>query len=157
MLVNIILILLVLGFVGAGWKDGAIQTAGRVIGAVLGFILARSWSMSVAFIFQILLPASWARLAAFLVIFGFVTRLVGFVFKIAEGVFKIISIIPFIKSINSLLGAIAGLIEGIVFLGGAIWIVQNFSLFPTFATTLSSSAIASTIRVIFEFLLHFVL
>lgn len=157
MLVNVILILLLLGFIGTGWKDGAIQTLGRVVGAVIGFLVARSWSIGLAALFEIVLPSGWARLAAFLVVFLFITRIVGFIFKLADGAFKILSFIPFVKPLNSLLGAIVGIVEGFVVLGGSIWIVQNFTLLPFLAKLLASSVVARGILAVFEFLLKLVI
>lgn len=150
MLISIILIVALLGFIGAGWKDGFIHTLGGLIGAVIGFAIARSLSISIAFIFAIFLPSDWARFVAFLLIFGIVTWIVGFVFKLAEGAFKIISFIPFLKSINNLLGAILGIFEGIIFMGGCIWIIENFSIIPWLATMLSQSSVAHIISQLFE-------
>jgi uncharacterized membrane protein required for colicin V production len=153
MLLDIILIILLLGFVGQGWKDGFVFTAGRVVGAVLGFILARTWSLSIAFIFQILLPEGWARFVAFVVVFVVVNRLVGWVFKLAEAAFKIISIIPFLKSINNLLGAILGIFEGFIILGGIIWVIENFDIWAQLNAWIAGSHIAPFISHVFQLLL----
>ncbi|MBU0540432.1 CvpA family protein, partial [Patescibacteria group bacterium] len=127
---SIIIILLLVGYIGAGYKDGLVQTLGRLIGAVAGFVLARSWSASIAFIFNYFLPEGWGNLAAFVAIFFIVNRLVGFLFHIIEGPLKILSFIPLIKNLNSLLGAAIGIFEGIVMLGGSIWILTTFKLLP---------------------------
>jgi uncharacterized membrane protein required for colicin V production len=153
MLLDIILVVILLGYIGQGWKDGFIHTAGRVVGAVLGFILARSWSLSIAFIFQILLPAGWARFIAFIAIFILVNRLVGWAFKLAESAFKIISFIPFLKSINNLLGAILGIFEGFIILGGCIWVIENFDLVAQLKTWIEGSHVAPFVSHVFQLLL----
>ncbi|MBU1348953.1 CvpA family protein [Patescibacteria group bacterium] len=157
MLVELILILILLGHIGQGWKDGLIHTTGRVVGAVIGFIIARSWSISISFIFAILLPSGWARFVAFIVIFVVVNRLIGWAFKLADGVFKILSILPFVKSINGLLGAILGFLEGIIILGGIIWIVRNFDLIASLKAMLDSSVVAGAISRAFDLILGAVL
>lgn len=150
MLVNIILLVLVLGFIGTGFKDGFIYTIGRIIGAIIGFLVARSLSISVGSFFAIFMPSGWARFIAFLVIFILISRLVGFVFKLVDSAFKILSFIPFLKSINSFLGALLGIIEGIILIGGAIWVLTNFNLIPKLTTILSGSSVASLIGKIFN-------
>jgi uncharacterized membrane protein required for colicin V production len=153
MILDLILILILLGFVGQGWKDGFIHTAGRVIGAALGFVLARSWSLSIAFIFQILLPSGWARFVAFVVVFVLVNRLVGWIFRLADSAFKIISFIPFIKSVNNLLGAIMGIVEGFILVGGCIWVIENFDLIAIVKTWIAGSHVAPFIAYVFQLLL----
>lgn len=157
MLLNIILVIAFLGIIGNGWKNGAIQTLGRIIGSVLGFLLARSFSISLAFIFQIFLSSGWARFVAFVMIFLLVTSVIGIVFKLADGAFKIISIIPFVKSINRFLGAILGIVEAFVVLGGLIWMVKNFDLIPSLAKLLNASLVAHGLLTVFETLLTFLL
>lgn len=153
MLTSVILLLLLLGFIAQGWKDGLIQTAGRVIGGMIGFLVARSWSIGIAFIFEILLPASWSRLIAFLVIFVFITHLVGIIFKLADKFFRIITILPLIKSVNSLVGSILGFIEGLITLGGTIWVITSFSLIPSLVDLLKASSVAQAILAVFNVLI----
>lgn len=157
MLVTIILILVFLGIVGNGWKDGVIQVLGRIVGSVLGFLLARMFSITFAFLFQIFLPSGWARFAAFIVIFYFVTWVVGFVFKLADGAWKIISLIPFVKPISGFLGAIFGILEAIIVIGGAIWMLKNFALVPWLTDQLNASVVATGILFLFEKALTLVL
>lgn len=153
MLMSFILIILLCGFVAQGWKDGLIQTVGRVIGSFVGFIIARSWSVGLAFIAEIILPENWARLVAFIVIFAFVTQLVGLIFHLVDRFFRIVTILPIIKSINGLAGGILGTIEGIVMLGGTIWVITTFSLFPTLTNLLNDSSVSKLIKSLFDILL----
>lgn len=154
LILNIILIVAFLGFIGAGMKDGFVQTLGRLVGAVLGFIVARAWSISLASLFTSFLPYGWARFVAFLLLFVLVNRLVGFAFKLAEGAFHLISFIPFLKSINTLLGAIVGAVEGLILLGGAIWVLITLNLVPWLKVMLQASPVAQVIYKIFQFLLQ---
>ena len=157
LLLNIILVIALLGFVGTGLKDGFIHTLGRIVGAILGFLAARAWSIGLAPLFAIVLPYGWARLVAFLVILLIVTRLVGWLFKLADGAFRIISFIPFLKSINNVLGAILGIVEGILVLGGTMWTLINFNLIANATNYINQSTIAHWILIAFQKALAFVL
>jgi uncharacterized membrane protein required for colicin V production len=154
-LINLLLIIAVLGFIGTGYKDGFVHTVGRLVGAVIGFVLARSFSISAASILAGILPSGWARFVAFAIIFIIVTEIVGFIFKLADGAFKILSIIPFLKTINNILGAILGIFEGIVLVGGTIWVLTNFNLVPSITVALQTSSIAKIILRVFEATLAF--
>ncbi len=156
-LVDIILILILLGFVGAGMKDGFVHTFGRLVGSVIGFIAARAWYLKIAGFVGLLAPSGWANVIAFILIFAIITRLVGFIFTLIDGVFKIVSILPFLKSINSLLGAILGLVEGIILVGGVIYLVLMFKLEPTLVHWLSLSTVAPWIQKAFQTLLGILL
>lgn len=153
LLTDIILVVVLLGFVGAGWKDGFVHTFGRFVGAILGFIAARAWSFKISGALALFMPVGWARLAAFLVIFLLITRLVGFVFKLVDGAFRILSIIPFLKPINSLLGGILGFVEGIILTGGAIWLIKTYVLIPQLITWLATSTVARWIDGTFHIVL----
>jgi uncharacterized membrane protein required for colicin V production len=154
-LINILLLVAVLGFIGTGYKDGFVHTAGRLVGAVIGFVLARSFSISAGSFLAGLLPSGWARFVAFAIIFIIVTEIVGFIFKLADGAFKILSIIPFLKTINNILGALLGIFEGIVLVGGTIWVLTNFDLIPSIAKALEASRLARFILILFEKMLSF--
>ena len=157
LLVDILLIVALLGFVGAGMKDGFVHTFGRLVGAIIGFVAARAWSVYLVGIFGLFMPSGVARLVAFIVIFVLITRLVGFVFTLIDGVFKIVSILPFLKSINSLLGAILGLFEGVILVGGAIYLILTFALEPNLVHWLTVSSIAPWIVKVFQTLLGILL
>ncbi len=157
MLTNVILVVILLGFLGAGWKDGLIQTLGRLVGAVFGFLAARAWSAKVAAFVTAFLPAGWTQLIVFIIIFVIVTRLVGWGFALLDGAFRILSILPFLKSINSLFGALLGGIEGIILAGGVIYLVTTFKLVPWLASLFASSIVAAWIMRVFTILLSVIL
>ncbi len=153
LLTNILLIVAVLGFAGAGYKDGFIETLGRLVGSVLGFLAARAWSMKVAVALGLFMPLGWAQLIAFILIFVAITWVVGFGFKLIDGVYRILSILPFLKSINSFLGALLGLVEGVILVGGAVYLVMTFKLIPWLADLLATSVVAVWILKTFNILL----
>ena len=86
-----------------------------------------------------------------------ITRLVGFAFKLADGAFRILSILPFLKSINSLLGSVLGLVEGFILMGGVIYLILTFSLEPNLVHWLTISSVAPWIEHAFQLLLGILL
>lgn len=150
LIVDLVLIFLLLAYIGMGLKDGFVSTLGRFLGAILGFLAARAWSIWLATILGFFMPAGWARLIAFILIFILITRLFGFVFKFVDGVFQILKLLPFLKSIDKFLGAFLGFIEGLILLGGAIYLVLTFKLSPTLITWATSSSVAVWIYKIFH-------
>lgn len=152
-IINLILVLLILGYVGMGLKDGFVHTLGRFLGAILGFLAARAWSIWLVGILGIFMPAGWARLVAFILIFIAITRVFGMIFKLVDGIFEIMKLLPFLKSIDKFLGAFLGFVEGIIFIGGAIYLILTFKLSPTLITWATSSKIAVWIYAIFQKLL----
>lgn len=156
-LIDVILALALLGFVGAGVKDGFIHALGRLIGSILGFVAASAWSVKMAGALSIFMPIGWARFLSFLVIFILITRLAGLAFALVDGVFRVISILPFLKSINNLLGGILGFFEGTILIGGAIYLVVTFKLIPSLAALFARSTVASWINTVFHALLGLLL
>lgn len=156
-LVNLVLVMLLLGYVGMGVKDGFVHTLGRFLGAILGFLAARAWSIWLVGILGIFMPAGWARLVAFVLIFIAITRIFGMVFKLVDGIFEIMKLLPFLKSIDKFLGAFLGFVEGLIFIGGAIYLILTFKLSPTLITWATSSSVAVWIYKIFHSVLGLLL
>jgi uncharacterized membrane protein required for colicin V production len=153
LLTNLILIVAILGFIGSGMKDGFVHSFGRLVGAIIGFVAARAWSIKAASVLGLFMSSGTARFISFIIIFIIITHLVGYAFKLVDGAFRVLSIIPFLTSINNLLGGILGFIEGLILLGGAIYLVTTFSLIPWLATRLSGSFVAAWILKTFHILL----
>ncbi len=145
LLFNIILILALIAFVGSGLKDGFIYALGRIVGAVIGFLVAKYFYIQLAFVFSPFMPAGWAKVIAFLLIFVVATRVMGWIFKAIDKTFNFIAIIPFMKSINHVLGAFLGFLEGIIIIGGLIWIIKTFNLIPSAMVYINGSSIATWI------------
>ncbi len=141
LIVDILLCFILLGLIGGGAKDGFIHTLGRIIGAIIGFVAARAWSLSLVKYLGIFMPAGWAHLISFLIIFIAITRVCGWLLKLADNAFGLLTFLPFLKSINRLLGAILGFIEGFIVLGGASYIILTLKLEPHLVDWLTSSPV----------------
>jgi uncharacterized membrane protein required for colicin V production len=56
LIVDIVLALVLLALAYNGWKAGLIKSLGHLVGAVLGFLIARAWSSLIAVWIARLIP-----------------------------------------------------------------------------------------------------
>lgn len=129
-IIDVILLLILAGFVFYGLFFGLIRAVGTFIGVIVGAWLAShfyltlySWIDPVFFGFENL-----GKVLSFLIVFSLTNRLVCFAFYLLDKVFGIISIIPFLKTINRLAGAIFGLAAGALALGLTIFVISRYAI-----------------------------
>ncbi len=142
--VDLVLGLFLLGFLVNGYRRGFILTIGQLIGITVGFVLARLWSPFVLSRVTMLVPQypAIAYLVSFIGVFIVMDRAVAFLFQLVHVVFKILTIIPFLETINRLLGALLGLLTGVVFIGGATYLLFLFRIDPRWMAWAAQSRIA---------------
>ena len=140
---DLILILLVFGFVLAGLWFGFIHSLGALIGNIFGVLVAghyyEPWAQATQGLFFGNL--NLARVVMFFLIMVLVNRLIGVVFWVVEKIFKIVSVIPFLKTINALAGGILGFLEGVIVVGGSLYIAARYPIGASFADALTNSKI----------------
>lgn len=143
-LVDLILGIFLLGFVVNGYRRGFILTIGQLVGIVVGFILARLWSPFVLSRVTMLVPQypALAYLVSFMGVFLVMDRAVAFLFHLVHLVFKVLTIIPFLETINRFAGAFLGFFTGIVFIGGATYLLFLFRIDPRWMVWAAQSRIA---------------
>ncbi len=142
---DIALLVVVAGFVFNGLSKGLIRLLGNIVGLIIGaFIASRfylqfyEWSQSFFGGRE-----SLGKVISFIVVFIVVTMLVDWVFVLLEKVFNLISIIPFTKTINRLLGGALGLLEGSLFIGLILFVVSRYAWIGSlFGDKLVSSQVA---------------
>lgn len=127
-ILDVVLLLFLAGFVFYGLFFGLIRTIGSLFGLIGGIYVAVtfyetvfSYLSSLAFGFNVL-----GKSVAFFLIFTLVNRLIVLGFAVIDRTFDFLAIIPFLKTINRLAGAVFGLIEGGFVLGFALYIVQSY-------------------------------
>lgn len=139
-----LILLAVLGaFVLYGLWSGLIRALGALVGIVAGvFIAGRLFGpLSVTFAWLFAGNENIAKVVIFFVLFVLTNRLVGFGFHLLDRTFRIIAIIPFLKTINRLAGAIFGFLEGAIVLGAALWLATRFPLGGAFDAALLTSTV----------------
>lgn len=117
--VDIILLLILAGFVFHGLFFGLIKTLGSILGVVAGVWAAIYFYLPV---FNKVSDLFFGRdalgkIIMFILIFIIINRLTGLLFSILDRVLDFMSIIPFLLTINRLAGAALGFIEGGLSLG----------------------------------------
>ena len=134
-LIDIILLILLGGFVLFGFWFGLIHSLGALFGVVVGAGFATRY-------FDVVTqwlhpytggPINVVRIVVFIIIFIIINRLVGFIFYIIDKTFRFVTILPFIAGINRLGGAIIGLVEGALVLGLILYFSEAYPISEEFA------------------------
>lgn len=156
---DLVLFLILFAFGVLGWKRGSILTIGQVIGAIIGFLIARTTSPWLGAVIALFMPdrAGLAHLIAFIIIFFLIERLIGLLVKLVNFIFKIITSLPIISKVDAALGFLLGIVEGIVFVGSTIYLVMTLRLEPTVMTWVSGSILSRYVQQVFEYLLGYFL
>lgn len=116
---DITLLALLVGFLASGFATGFVQSLGGILGLFVGAFFAGQLYPTVA---KAVLPwvsggQNVADIVGFIIVFTVVSQIVGFVFRTLNMLFKFITLIPGVKFLDRILGALLGLIQGVVFLG----------------------------------------
>lgn len=143
-ILDLILLLILFLFIAFGFALGLVQTIGALIGVVLGAWLAGQWYQPVGdWLTPILLGhATAAYIIAFILVFTIINRLVGLAFWFINKIFNLISIIPFTKSLNRLLGALLGLLEGTLALGIILYFSSQITISEWWLEVINGSQVA---------------
>jgi uncharacterized membrane protein required for colicin V production len=115
-IVDVVLIVLLSGFIFYGLFFGLIRTVGA-------YLPVSELIEPIFFNYNNL-----GKVLVFLVLFTLINRLVGFGFYLLEKIFNVISIIPFLKTINRLGGAVLGFLTGGLSIGLLLFVVSRYTL-----------------------------
>ncbi len=142
-ILDIIIIILFIGFIGSGFWFGFVHTLGTIIGVVVGILAAGSLYDGISNFFQLfLLKPQMADLVAFVVIFIATSQLVGWVAKAFDSGFKLIKLFPFVSSANRLAGAMLGFVEGALVIGVVLYVAGSFDISPGLSQAIDNSILA---------------
>lgn len=143
-LVDILLIAIVGLFVLFGLFFGLVHTLGSLIGTMLGIVLASRLVdpafEKFGFIFG---GGGAAKVILFVIIFLLVSRLIGVLFWLAERVLGVFAMVPFAKSINRLLGAVFGFVEGVIVVGVVLFFALQYLPNDAVRAALEQSSVAT--------------
>ena len=126
-LFDIILLIILLAFVWKGFRAGLIGAIGGFVGIVVGIILGGRFMALVGTWLAKFINidnANLANIIGFVLIFIAVNLVVSLIVKLINVVFHII---PFIDLVNKLLGAVVGVIGGMLAISAIVYLL---SLFP---------------------------
>ena len=142
--IDLIFILILIGFAMFGYWFGLIHTLGSLAGTLVGTFIASRWYVPMAA--WLVNITGWeentAQVTMFIIAFVIINRLVGFSFWIVDKMTSIFTSLPFIKGINSFLGIVVGLFEGAITLGLILYFIDKVPLSPIFMERLAASKLA---------------
>ncbi len=132
-------------FVITGIRLGLVHAIGSLVGIVAGAFVATNygaaisvWSARVLH-FDLQQLGKWVM---FLIIFLVVSRLVGFGIWMLEKSFGIFLRLPFLNSLNRLLGGVLGFFEGALVIGMAVQYAKYLPV-PELSTALGTSKLST--------------
>ncbi len=148
-IIDVTLLVVLGGFVLAGFWFGLIHMLGALLGLFLGtFLASRYYEPLAQWFFSINdVNINLLRIISFLLISFIVTRIVGFAVHIADRIFRVVAVIPFMKTFNRLLGAGLGFIEGALLLGLFVYFTSRFPITPGFELMLRASEVARVFNI----------
>ncbi|MCX6714832.1 MAG: CvpA family protein [Candidatus Uhrbacteria bacterium] len=115
---DIALIIIVGSFVAGGVWYGLFRSLGSLVGTIVAAIFTGSVIDFMTHKFGFLFGGGEiARVVIYLIVFMIISRLVGLVFWIISKLLGIVLWMPFLKTIDHLLGGLFGFIEGIIVVG----------------------------------------
>lgn len=140
---DIVLLVILGGFGLFGLWFGLVHTLGSLIGTAFGvFLSVRFYEPVAKWLINI---TGWneniCNVVVFVVMFFILNRLVGLLFWLVERVVRIFTGLPFIRSIDRLLGLGFGLLEGGLVLGFIFYFIARFPLGEWFMGNMASSKI----------------
>ncbi|RJO59419.1 CvpA family protein [Candidatus Parcubacteria bacterium] len=146
---DIILLILLFGFVWAGFWYGLIQTLGGIVGVIAGAVIAgRTYAVAAGWLGGAGARAGLAEWLAFSVIFVIVNRAVAMATGSVGKILNVVKVVPLVGSANRLGGALVGLVEGLLVLGLIIAMAQRFELSPQLVELLDNSRVANFLSAI---------
>lgn len=115
---DIALIIFVGGFTLSGLYFGLFRTLGSLVGTIIAAVFTGRVIDVLQWKFGFLFGGGEiSRVVIYIIVFLLLSRLIGLLFWILGKFLGIVSWLPFVKSINHILGALLGFLQGIILAG----------------------------------------
>lgn len=142
-LVDVILVAIIGLFVLFGFLFGFVHSLGSLVGAILGTVLTSRLIEPAFERFGFILGGgAFAKIVLFILIFLLISRIIGLLFWVVEKVLGIFAMIPFAKTVNRLIGAVFGLLEGIIVVGVVLFFALQYLPDDAVKAALEQSSVA---------------
>lgn len=146
--VIIVIILAIFGVWGA--FTGIVGMLGHLLGFIFGIVISGKYFIVVANFINKIFP-SWndqlVNIICFLVVLGLVSKLISIGVNL---IFKFVSFIPFVKTINRLIGAFIGLVGGVLVAGAIIYMLSRYPITPWIKEALLLSRLSPILLLLFK-------
>ena len=121
-----------------------VQALGSLIGIVAGVYFASRYYEVLAN--WLIKATGWgenfSKVLVFIIAFILINRFVGLLLWIINKVLSLITRLPFIRSVNHLLGLVLGLMEGVIVLGVVFYFIAKIPLSASFMSQVTASKVA---------------
>lgn len=152
-IIDYVLLAILAYFLIWGFRKGFVHAAASIVGIIVAVVLASRYFEQLA---DFAAPyirlednINLARIIAFIVLLILINRLIVF---LAAALLKTLSILPLVGFFNSVLGGIAGLLEGALFLGLIIYFAGKFPFGSVVEKFLVDSQVAPYLLSIVNFI-----
>ncbi len=157
LIIDIILLILLLGFFIRGWQAGLIRMLAGLIGIVAGIVIAghfyhlvADWFIAMPFLAD---KQNLTNILSMIVIFLAVNGVIGIGAYLVDRTFHIFSFIPFLKTINKITGALLGLLGGAFVFGWLITMLNKFPFAEFITNYLSNSVVVPYLLIVSDFIM----
>lgn len=143
-LFDIVLLIIIGGFVLFGLWFGLFHTLGSLLGTVVGvYVASRYYEQGADWLVR---TTGWgenlSRVLIFALSFILINRLVGLAFWLLERFFRLLTRLPFIKSIDKLFGGLVGFFEGMITIGFILYFILKFPFSERLIEAITTSQVA---------------
>ncbi|HCC23788.1 TPA: hypothetical protein DF272_06470 [Candidatus Falkowbacteria bacterium] len=128
-----------------GAKKGFLQAVGSIVGIVIATVVAGQFYEWLAEFFG---QSNLSLFIAFIVLFSVVLKIVGLVFWGLGKVFQLISLVPFLRTFDRVLGSVLGLVSGILSLAVVVYFTNKFPFNDWVALQLKDSVVAPVLLMV---------
>lgn len=138
---DVTLLLALFSYVWGGFRAGLISSIGGIIGLIIGATIASRQYEAFAPAVDPIVGGNdlVAKVVAFIAIFFIVTRIVAILVWFINKLFNLVAIVPGLKLLNRVGGAIFGFLEGAIFLGLILQFVNRLSIPDAWAKSMNES------------------
>jgi len=132
MIIDLILILIIVGFVLGGYKKGLVQSLGSLFGFILTILIMARLYPWLMIHFN---DDFWTKVLVFVFALIIISILIAIGIWIIEKIFNAFSFIPGTKALNKVLGSAIGLISGLLMTSFIVWMLLKLSIDATWLGT----------------------
>lgn len=141
--IDLALLAIIAVFGVLGFFFGFVHTLGSLLGTLLGaYVAGRYYEPLANWIISL---TGWgeniSKVAVFMVAFILINRAVGFVFWFIDRTLSLVTRLPFVASINRILGAILGALEGFITIGLVVYFASKFPIGAPVMAALGASRV----------------
>lgn len=143
--IDLILLITLATYIFGGFQAGLIRSLGGLVGLFVGEILASRFYLQFSHVVAPFVGNNpiWAKVLAFIILFILIARLVAVAFWLVDKIFHIFAVIPGLKIINKLGGAVFGFLEGALFAGIALQFIVRLPISFNLAEKIHVSHLAT--------------